>query len=285
MRGDSKFTWVSTQYFETMGIPLLAGRDFTAHDTANAPHVAIVNEAFVRQFLPGAPPIGRVVRTRSEPDYPATGYEIVGVARDSKYAGLREAIPAQVFAPLTQFPGDMPWETVFIHSTAPLASVASAFKRRIGELHPEIQLGVQAFRDEIEGGLVSERLMAALSGFFGVLAALLASIGLYGVISYIVLRRRNEIGIRMALGASRQEVVRMIMREAAMLLAAGMLTGVLISSAVTRGASALLYGLKANDLATFVTAAALLAVITLVASFWPARRAARLDPISALRWE
>lgn len=284
-KGSSKFTWISNGYFATLGVPLLAGRDFNAKDMGNSRPVLIVNQTFAREFFEGSDPIGQLVRTASEPNYPATQYEIVGVTRDTKYGGLRDEIPPQAFALLPQFPAPVNWTAAFIRSAAPLSAVATTLKKRIGELYPEMGMEVHVFQADIQNGLTTERLMAALSAFFGAVAALLASIGLYGVISYIVVRRRNEIGIRMALGASRRGVVTMIMREAALLLALGVAAGLLISFAATRAATTLLFGLKPHDPATFASAGALLALITAMASFWPARRASRLDPMHALRWE
>lgn len=284
-RSSSKFSWVSPQYFETMRIPILAGRDFAPSDTANSPKVAIVNQTFVRQFFKQADPIGKIIRTAAEPNYPATPYEIVGVTKDTKYAGLREEIPPQAFAPASQFPAPQPWQNVLIRSSAPPANVISAVKQTLVKSHPGIGMEFHVFQTQVENGLVRERLMAALSGFFGVLAALLAAIGLYGVISYIVLRRRNEIGIRMALGAGRYQVVRSILREAMLLLSVGLAIGVIISLIATTSARALLFGLQPYDPLTLLAAAALLAAIAALATYLPAQRASRLDPMIALRYE
>lgn len=284
-KGDSKFTWISTQYFATMGVALLAGRDFNLTDDERSHPVLIVNETFARQNLPGVNPIGQLVRTIAEPNYPATEYEIVGLAKDTKYATLRDEIPPQAFAPLPQFPAPTVWTICFIRSNTALAPLASAVKKRAGALYPDMSIDAHPFEADVVEGLATERFMAALSGFFGALAALLAAIGLYGVISYIVVRRRNEIGIRMALGARRPEVVRMVMREAAMLLGLGLISGLVLSLLATSAAGSLLFGLQPHDPVTFVSACALLAVITALASFWPARRASLLDPIDALRFE
>jgi ABC-type antimicrobial peptide transport system permease subunit len=156
-------------------------------------------------------------------------------------------------------------------------------KRRIGERHPEIVVFAGSFQTWIREGLLRERLMAILSGFFGFLAALLGMLGLYGVISYLVMQRRNEIGIRIALGAGRGEVVRMVMREAGLLLAVGVVIGTAISLVAGRAAESLLFGLKSSDPLTLTTAAALLKAIGALASFIPARRASHLDPMTALR--
>jgi predicted permease len=283
--GSSKFTWVSPGYFQTMGISLLMGRDFNQNDTRTSQHVAVVNQTFVRQFAGGGNPIGQTLRTSPEPDYPSTVYEIVGVIQDTQYDDLRGETPAMAFAPASQFPRPGPWAVMMIHSNVAPAAATAGIKHRIAEKHPEIVTEFMNFQTRIRDGLVRERLMAMLSGFFGALAGLLAMVGLYGVISYVVTRRRNEIGIRMALGAYRGQVVAMVMREAGRLLFVGILAGTLLSLVVGRGASSLLFGLKSYDPLALAGAGALLAVIAALASFLPARRASRLDPMVALRYE
>jgi predicted permease len=283
--GNSKFTWVSPEYFETMGIPVISGRGFTQNDTSSSPRVALVNETFVRRYLNGANPIGQTLRTSPEPDYPATVYEIVGVIPDTKYNDLRGQTPPMAFAPASQFPGQGPWTEVMIHSNLAPAAVAAAAKRIIAEKHPDVVTQFADFQREIREGLVEERLMATLSGFFGLLAVLLAVVGLYGVISYIVAMRRNEIGIRMALGASRGDVIGIIVRETLLLLALGVGVGVVLALVAVRSAGSLLFGLQSNDPLTFAGASALLVTIALIASFLPARRASRVDPMVALRYE
>jgi predicted permease len=283
--GNSKFTWVSPDYFETMGIRVIQGRGLTRDDTASSQRVALVNETFVRRYLSAANPIGQTLRTSPEPDYPATVYEIVGVIPDTKYNDLRGQTPPMTFAPASQFPGQGPWTVVMIHSNLAPAAVAAAAKRIIAEKHPDVVTQFADFQREIRNGMVEERLMAMLSGFFGLLAVLLAVVGLYGVISYIVAMRRNEIGIRMALGATRGNVVAIIVRQTLVLLALGVAVGVVLALAAVRTASSLLFGLQPNDPLTFAAAAILLATIALVASFLPARRASRVDPMVALRYE
>jgi predicted permease len=283
--GNSKFTWVSPEYFETMGIPVITGRGFTQNDTASSPRVALVNETFIRRYLSGANPIGKTLRTSPEPDYPATVYEIVGVIPDTKYNDLRGQTPPMTFAPASQFPGQGPWTEVMMHSNLAPAAVAEAAKRIIAEKHPDVVTQFADFQKEIRDGLVEERLMATLSGFFGLLAVLLAVVGLYGVISYIVAMRRNEIGIRMALGASRSDVVGIIVRQTLVLLALGVGVGLVLALAAVRSLGSLLFGLQPNDPLTFVGASALLVSIALIASFLPASRASRVDPMVALRYE
>jgi predicted permease len=283
--GGSKFAWVSPEYFDIMQIPLLTGRGFSDRDTRTSPHVAVVNEAFVRTYLAGLSATGKTIRTNAESGYPETEYEIVGVVKDTKYSDLREPTPPMVFAPADQFPDARPWIILFTRFSSPPSVAISAVKEKIRQISPAIKTEVHIFQTDIENGLNRERLMAVLSGFFGILAALLAMIGLYGVISYIVTMRKNEIGIRMALGASRGSVIGIIVWQMLTLLGVGIGAGLAISVATARGANSLLYGLQANDPLTLFSAAGLLAVVALAASYVPAYRASRVEPMKALRYE
>jgi predicted lysophospholipase L1 biosynthesis ABC-type transport system permease subunit len=245
----------------------------------------VVNQTFVRKVLGGVNPIGKILRTVAEPDYPATEYRIVGLVKDAKYSDIREEVPQHFYAPLSQDPNLRPWTFAFIRSDAPTGEVVANVKQALTGLNPDINSGLHGLERQIRDGLTREGLMAALSGFFGVLAALLATIGLYGVISYIVARRRNEIGVRIALGASRGQVVGMVMRDAAKLLVIGVVAGTGVALLVGRSANALLFGLKAWDPWTIAGAAGLLAAIAALASFVPATRAAKVDAMQALRWD
>ena len=282
---SSKFTWVSPGNFRTLETPILAGRDFDANDTETSPKVAIVNQTFARRFFASASPLGKTLLTVAEPNYPATQYQIVGLIKDTKYFDLRSENPPICYALADQFPEQGPWSQMYIRSSAPLASVRSTIQRRLGASHPELEMEFRVFQTQIENTLVRERLMAALSGFFGALAALLATIGLYGVISYVVVRRRNEIGIRMALGATRAQVIGLIMGDAALLVLTGVAIGAVCSLALGQTAASLLYGLKPYDPLALLGAALLLATVAALGSYLPARRASRLDPMTALRYE
>lgn len=283
VEGSSMFTWVSPSYFQTMGIPLLAGRNFNENDTGTSRRVVVVNQTFAHRFLNGVNPIGRTLRTSPMPNYPSTVCEIVGVIPDTKYNSVRGATPPMAFGPDSQFPSQHPWTAMLIHSDLPPTIVIDSVKDRIGQKHPEILSRYQIFEAKIQDGLVRERLMAMLSGFFGLLAALLAAVGLYGVIGYIITRRRNEIGIRLALGANSGQVIGMVMREAGALLIAGLLIGLALSLAAGRGASSLLFGLKSYDPFTLALAIGLLVAIGALSSLLPAFRASKLDPMAALR--
>jgi ABC-type antimicrobial peptide transport system permease subunit len=240
----------------------------------------------VRRLLGGANPIGQTLRTDAEPNYPATVYEIVGVIPDTRYNDLRSSeTPPMTFAPATQLTAQGPWGMVMIRSDAASAALTAAVRRTIAEKHPDVVMEFTNFQQQIRDGLIEERLMAMLSGFFGMLAVLLTTVGFYGVISYIVLHRRNEIGIRMALGASRGNVVGIVLRQTLLLLVPGIVAGVILSLAAARSAGSLLYGLQPTDVLTFVGASALLIAVALLASFMPAQRASRVSPMEALRCE
>jgi predicted permease len=279
------FSQVSPNYFKTFEIPMLAGRDFDDRDVTGGPKVAIVNEAFARQMTGDSSPVGKRFWRQQTPSEPQTLYEIVGVVKNTKYVEMREDFRPIVFLASAQDAHPDSFAEVLLRSNLPLADVVPSVKRAVAVANLAIDVDFAPMKTLIQDSLLPDRLMATLSGFFGFLAVLLATLGLYGVISYMVARRTNEIGIRMALGADRARVVRLIMHEASMLLAIGLGLGWALAWLAARGASSLLFGLKAGDSATFALAGASLAAVALAASYLPALRAARLDPLSALREE
>jgi predicted permease len=283
IEGGSRFTWVSPGYFSTMNIPVLQGRDFTFQDTRESPRVAVVNQAFVRQFLQGVDPIGRTLRTKAEPRYPESVYEIVGVIADTRYNSYRSEIQPMAFAPDSQYPAPGPWTALMIHCAGDPAATGLTVRRVLAAHYPDMASEFVPFAARVRGGLVRERLLAILAGFFGVLAAVLVIVGLYGMIAFGVAQRRHEIGIRIALGAARGRVVAMIMRQAAVVLATGIVIGAAVAVMAAPSAATLLFGLEPHDPATLAGASLLLVVVAALASYVPARRAARLNPLVALR--
>jgi predicted permease len=285
MERDARFTWVSPRFFDTLGTPILAGRDFKNNDSRTSHKVAIVNEIFARMFFPGTDPIGKTFRALPEPDYPEAQYEVVGLIRNTRYFALQEAEPAMAYEPISQFPPGNEGSLMFIRSSAPLTAVEAAVRRRIAAWRPGTGMQFQAFEKRIADTLTRERLLAALSGFFGALAALLAIIGLYGVLAYHTMRRRNEIGVRMALGATRGQIVGLVLKEAVALICVGLAIGLAGSVALAQTAASLLFDISPRDPRQLGAAAAALLAAAALGSLLPARRASRLDPMNALRDE
>jgi predicted permease len=282
---EANFNWISQDYFKTLEIPLLAGRDFDDRDTPTSPRVAIVNEAFARQLGVGPSPEGRSFRIEATPTQPETVFEITALVKDTKYLNLREASLPIAFLSTFQDSKPDPFDQILIRSTAPAADITTRLRRSIAEIDPQISTDFWIFKTMIGEKLLRERLMATISGFFGFLAVLLATIGLYGVTSYTVVRRTNEIGIRMALGAGGHDVLAMIMGEATVLLVTGLAVGTLLALGAARIAGSMLFGLRPDDPVAFTAAVATLAAVVLVASYVPARRATKVDPMVALRYE
>ena len=284
-RKDSNFSSVSPQYFQTLGIPMLTGRDFNESDTIQSPRAAIVNEAFARLLGLGANPIGMRFRREATPTSPEEVNEIVGLVKDTKYSSIRRPAPAIAYLDIRQDKDADHSMQVLVRSKLPMETVEAAIRRTVHEVSSGISFNFEGLQDQIRQSLSAERLLATLSGFFGALAVVLAMIGLYGVMSYTVAERTSEIGIRMALGAQRTDVTAMILRKAATLLVAGLAVGAALSLAAASAASALLFGLKPRDPGTLGIAVAVLAAVALGASYLPARRAAALDPIASLKEE
>jgi putative ABC transport system permease protein len=281
-----EFDWVSPQYFAAMGIPLTAGRDFRESDSAGAPRVLVVNQDFVdKYFKNNENPIGRTVRSSREPNYPETLYEIVGVVKGTKHSTLRDPHLPIAYAPDLQHPNIYPAETIAVRSNLPLASLSKSIGDKLRQT-PGVRVNSTLnLRENVLAGLSRERLLAWLSGFFGVLALVLATIGLYGVVSYMASARRNEIGIRIALGATRPAVVALILRQTTILLFGGLIAGAALAFALSKFVASLLYGLAPDDPLSFAGAAFVLLAIGLAAGGIPAWRSAQLDPNVTLREE
>jgi len=278
------FNRVSPGYFKTMGTPFVAGRDFDATDTGSSVPVAIVNETFARTYLGGGDPLRQAFQIQEPPGAPRPQYQVVGVVKDTKYFNLREPFKPIAYLAAAQETQPDEYLQVVMRTAAPSAT-APAVTRAVTGVHPLAALTFDTMSSQVRRTVQSEALMATLTGSFGVLAGVIAAIGLYGVMSYLVARRRNEIGIRMALGADRAAVVKMVLRESGMLLAAGVVVGAVLAVGAARTASALLFGLTPGDPITFAKAVAGLAAVAALASYLPAARAARIDPTLALREE
>jgi putative ABC transport system permease protein len=282
---NTRLSGIGPDYFKTLGTRILAGREFDERDATGAPNVAIVNEAFARVFLNGAHPVGRSFRIEETASFPETRWEIVGLARDTKYGELSEEFGPIIFLPAAQHPRPNAGGQFLIRSSLPQAEIVAAVRRVLAEASPAIGVSFQGFKTMIEETVLRERLLATLSGFFGLLALLLACIGLYGILSYSVASRTNEIGIRMALGARQRDVLWLVLREALLMIIAGVAVGLPMIWATTRLASTLLFGLTPTDPVSLLLAASLMITVATVAGYLPARRATRVDPMVALRYE
>jgi len=282
---QSYFNRSSPGYFRTMETPLMAGRDFDERDTVAAPKVAIVNEVFVRQIFGGTNPIGRTFHMAADAGTPEPLFQVVGLVANTKYRELREDFKPIAVFPIGQIDNPGTHTAFVLRVMGPPGRVMKSAKAAIGAMSPSIAVELRPFSSRLKESLLREQLMATLSGGFGLLAGLLATLGLYGVIAYMVERRRKEIGVRAALGANRKQVIGLVLREAILLIGLGLTAGIVLALFAGRAAAALLFGLQPHDVVSLAGASGVLAVIALLASYVPARRAAALDPIATLRNE
>jgi predicted permease len=273
---------VSDRYFQTIGTPIRAGRDFGRGDVPGSPRVAIVNEELARRYFGGTAALGRRFRVQLM-DGMSPAFEIVGISANTKQRSLREASRPMAYFSLGQDTRFGSSTNFVLRTDGPPAAIAPSVRAAVAEVDPRFSLSVVTLRQQVDDSLRLQRVLALLSGFFGALALVLAAVGLYGLVSYTVARRRHEIGVRIALGAARAHVIRMVLGDVGRMVAAGLGLGAAASLAVTRLASAFLYGVAPNDPATLAAAALTLAGVALAAALVPARRAARLDPVAALR--
>jgi predicted permease len=285
---------VSPGYFQTMGVPLVEGRDFDRRDEVprehpadrfgDSFHTAIVNRKFATHFFGDKSPIGRHIGFGGGPRT-KLDIEIIGVTEDSLYEGPREGVHRQTFVPLAA--SDFPMSAGFyVRTSLDSASMFASVRRIVQQIDQNLPVyQMKTLANQLDERLSSERLIATLSTAFGILATLLAAIGLYGVMAFVVARRTKEIGLRMALGAQRSAVVWMVLRESLMLLCIGLLIGVPVALALSHYVSAQLFGVKANDVWTVLSTLGVLAAVAAGAGLLPARRASAIDPIQALRYE
>jgi predicted permease len=281
-RDTAFFIGAGPRFFETMQTPLVAGREFTERDAAGAPPVAVVNETFARRYFPNQQAIGQYLSAVVQGD--RRDLEIVGLATDTSAAGLRRAAPATVYVSYRQLPGHYS-TTIEIRTIGSLTNAVPAIRQAIQPRLPDTPIEVHPLSAQVDNAMVQERVMATLAGAFGVLALLLACVGLYGLEAYSVARRTKELGIRIALGAQRQRVIAMVLTSAVRLVSIGVLMGLPAAWAASRWVQSMLFGLKPADPTTIAGAIVLLIAAALVAAYVPAHRASLVDPMVALRHE
>ena len=265
-----------------MGIPLVLGRAFTDNENnVTAPKVAIINEAAARKYFPNENPIGRRFGSSIEN---SGQLEIVGLLRDAKYDSVRDQAPPTMYVPYLQARFTPP--TFVVRTAGEPAAFVAPIREALRAIDPDVPMqDTFTQMEQVERRFAQEKVFALAYTMFGALALLLAAVGLFGVMSYNVSRRTNEIGIRIALGAQRRDVLGATLRESLLLVAGGVAIGVAIAIGVSRFIASQLYGVAANDVATMTMAMAVLIVVAAIAAYLPARRASRVDPMVALRYE
>ena len=276
--------FMSPGYFSSMGMAMLSGRDFTDSDSQTAPRVAVVNQGFARKFFGPVNPIARVIHIAPNLR-PGPPIEVVGIVADADYRSLRAQKPPTAFFPIQQYP-EREGKVIFeVRTAGRLTGLENAVERAVASVNREIPLEFNTLERLVNDAMVQERLLAMLSVFFGAVALLLAMIGLYGTMNYRVTLRRSEFGIRMALGAQASGIVRLVIRDVAIILLVGEAAGIGISLVAATALRSLLFGLGPRDATTILGAALLLGCVALLAGYLPARRASHVDPMVALKYE
>ncbi len=276
---------VSPEYFQTLRMQFVAGRNFNSGDTSTSPAVAIIDQTAARRFFPGLDPLGKTFWIDGVPGRTGPPIEVVGVVRNAKSVSLREEIHPTIFFPTTQAPDILVANAFELRTAVRPTALISSVQAAVASVNSGITLEFHTLTQQVSDSMVQERLLAQLSGFFGSLALLLVSVGLYGTVSYLVAQRRREFGIRMALGAEPGSILRLIMRDVFSVVAVGLLAGIAMSLAATRVLQQLLFGIGPRDTVTLVVAAAALSLVALVAGYFPGRRATKISPMEALRHE
>jgi predicted permease len=283
-RPDPHMQYCSPGFFKTLKIPVLRGRDFDLRDDAGAPKVGIVNQKFAKRYFANADPLGRHVGMGIDPGT-KTDIQIVGVVGDTKYESMRDEIPYELYIPNNQ-KNFADLGTIYVRAQGDPTQLFTTLRTAVREADANVPMyDLRTLDNQVSISLLTERLLATLSSVFGCLATLLAALGLYGVMAFMVARRTREIGIRMALGAGRSAVVWMVLRETLTLAGIGVALGLSAAYAATRLIQTQLFGVEPTDLLTMAAASLGIASVTALAGYIPARRATTIDPMTALRWE
>jgi predicted permease len=277
------FAMVMPGAFRALGMALLSGRTFDWQDDDHAAHVAIVSKNLAEKLFPSGNAIGRHIDVTSDPKW--QNLEVIGVVSDASLYDIRKDRPPTLYVPCTQYREFMKWPTLLVQTSMPPAAIAGALRQTVESLGHEYIVSIKSVEQNIDRSILQERITAILSAFFGALALLLAAIGLYGLMAYAVTQRTREIGIRMALGAKRSSVLKAVLRETLVLVGAGVAIGLPCALAATRLIAHMLYGLSPNDPVTLGCAVGALLAVGLLAGYLPARRAMKVDPLVALRYE
>jgi predicted permease len=279
------FNFISPGYLGTVRTPLFAGRNFNDGDTKTAPRVAVVNETLARKFFPNGNALGKYFRVHADPGKPEPPIQIVGLAKDAKYESLREEAHATAYFPIAQVTEPVEEQVFELRTVMRPSVLVPAVQESVAGVSKAVPLDFGTLAEQVNDSLVQERLLATLSTFFGALALLLAMIGLYGALSYLVAQRQREFGIRIALGAPRDSILRLVMRDVLIVLAGGLTAGAALALATVGVLQKMLFGLAPHDTFTFLAAIGVLSAVAMVAGYMPARRATRVDPMVALRYE
>ena len=281
---DPHMQFISPGFFETMGIPILLGRDFSIRDEKGTLKVGIINEKFAKRYFAGLNPIGRHIGQGGDPGT-KLDIEIIGVAKDTRYESVRDEIPYEVYLPYLQM-NFVQGMTAYLRTQGDPASFFPTLRQVVSEVDSNVPLyRIRTLEQQVDKSLLTERMLAMLATVFGCLATVLAAVGLYGVMAYLVVRRTREIGIRMALGANGGNVIWLVMREVLVLAGAGVLIGLPVAWGLTRLVQTQLFGIAPTDLPTMAMAAIGIAAVALLSGYLPAQRAVGIDPMRALRWE
>ncbi len=279
------FNFVSPGYLGTLRTPLLAGRNFNEGDTKTAPLIAIVNETLARKFFRNGEALGKYFRVHADPGKPEPPIQIVGLVKDAKYESLREEAHPTAYFPIAQVTEPVEEQVFELRTATRPSALIPSVQEAVAGVSKAVPLDFGTLAAQVDDSLVQERLLATLSTFFGALALLLAMIGLYGALSYLVAQRQREFGIRMALGAPRDSILRLVMRDVVIVLAGGLTVGAAISLAAVGILQKMLFGLAARDTVTLLASIGVLSAVAFFAGYLPARRATRIDPMVALRYE